>query len=170
MEVLQTSALPLGYGATVREAWHSASPSRGETEEILYRSTRRRASTFDAKTCSQRTPKIRAWFKGGLQLRATGGDALRSHASAPGARWLLPARPQPASRSRREVEGANHVFGVPESGWPLSRNLFRAHLSALPTTSLSPLEVFLTMRRHGAKNADYRGGVTCLYDTQLLGA
>src|SRR5271166_6298011 len=27
-----------------------------------------------------------------------------------------------------------------------------------------------TMRRHGAKNADYRGGVTCLYDTQLLGA
>ena len=24
------------------------------------------------------------------------------------------------------------------------------------------------MRRHGAKNADYRGGVTCLYDTQLL--
>ena len=26
------------------------------------------------------------------------------------------------------------------------------------------------MRRHGAKNADYRGGVTCLYDTQLLGA
>src|SRR5271157_6130663 len=29
---------------------------------------------------------------------------------------------------------------------------------------------FETMRRHGAKNADYRGGVTCLYDTQLLGA
>src|SRR5271157_1739026 len=29
---------------------------------------------------------------------------------------------------------------------------------------------FLSMRRHGAKNADYRGGVTCLYDTQLLGA
>ena len=28
---------------------------------------------------------------------------------------------------------------------------------------------FLSMRRHGAKNADYRGGVTCLYDTQLLG-
>jgi hypothetical protein len=28
----------------------------------------------------------------------------------------------------------------------------------------------LTMRRHGAKNADYRGGVTCLYDTQLPGA
>src|SRR5271157_563200 len=27
-----------------------------------------------------------------------------------------------------------------------------------------------TMRRHGAKNADYRGGVTCLYDTQLPGA
>ena len=27
-----------------------------------------------------------------------------------------------------------------------------------------------TMRRHGAKNADYRGGVTCLYDTQLLSA
>ena len=27
-----------------------------------------------------------------------------------------------------------------------------------------------SMRRHGAKNADYRGGVTCLYDTQLLGA
>jgi len=27
-----------------------------------------------------------------------------------------------------------------------------------------------TMRRHGAKNTDYRGGVTCLYDTQLLGA
>src|SRR5271166_5172498 len=26
------------------------------------------------------------------------------------------------------------------------------------------------MRRHGAKNADYRGGVTCLYNTQLLGA
>ena len=26
------------------------------------------------------------------------------------------------------------------------------------------------MRRHGAKNADYRGDVTCLYDTQLLGA
>src|SRR5271157_4079532 len=26
------------------------------------------------------------------------------------------------------------------------------------------------MRRHGAKIADYRGGVTCLYDTQLLGA
>src|SRR5271165_7040614 len=26
------------------------------------------------------------------------------------------------------------------------------------------------MRRHGAKNADYRGGVTCLYDTQLLRA
>jgi len=26
------------------------------------------------------------------------------------------------------------------------------------------------MRRHGAKNADYRGGVTCLYDTQLPGA
>ena len=26
------------------------------------------------------------------------------------------------------------------------------------------------MRRHGAKNADYRGGVTCLYDTRLLGA
>ena len=26
----------------------------------------------------------------------------------------------------------------------------------------------MTMRRHGAKNADYRGGVTCLYDTQLL--
>ena len=25
------------------------------------------------------------------------------------------------------------------------------------------------MRRHGAKNADYRGGVTRLYDTQLLG-
>ena len=25
------------------------------------------------------------------------------------------------------------------------------------------------MRRHGAKNADYRGGLTCLYDTQLLG-
>ena len=30
--------------------------------------------------------------------------------------------------------------------------------------------VCLTMRRHGAKNADYRGGVTRLYDTQLLGA
>jgi len=29
---------------------------------------------------------------------------------------------------------------------------------------------FFSMRRHGAKNADYRGGVTCLYDTQLLGA
>src|SRR5271157_5213795 len=28
---------------------------------------------------------------------------------------------------------------------------------------------FVSMRRHGAKNADYRGGVTCLYDTQLLG-
>src|SRR5271157_994251 len=28
----------------------------------------------------------------------------------------------------------------------------------------------LSMRRHGAKNADYRGGVTSLYDTQLLGA
>ena len=28
----------------------------------------------------------------------------------------------------------------------------------------------MAMRRHGAKNADYRGGVTCLYDTQLLGA
>ena len=28
----------------------------------------------------------------------------------------------------------------------------------------------LSMRRHGAKNADYRGGVTCLYDTQFLGA
>src|SRR5271157_6120050 len=27
-----------------------------------------------------------------------------------------------------------------------------------------------SMRRHGAKNADYRGGVTCLYETQLLGA
>src|SRR5271157_1752815 len=27
-----------------------------------------------------------------------------------------------------------------------------------------------TMRRQGAKNADYRGGVTCLDDTQLLGA
>jgi len=27
-----------------------------------------------------------------------------------------------------------------------------------------------TIRRHGAKNADYRGGVTCLYDTQLLDA
>ena len=26
------------------------------------------------------------------------------------------------------------------------------------------------MRRHGAKSADERGGVTCLYDTQLLGA
>src|SRR5208282_5952585 len=26
------------------------------------------------------------------------------------------------------------------------------------------------MRRHGAKNADYRGGVTCLYNTQLLSA
>ena len=26
------------------------------------------------------------------------------------------------------------------------------------------------MRRHGAKNADDRGGVTCLHDTQLLGA
>ncbi len=26
------------------------------------------------------------------------------------------------------------------------------------------------MRRHGANNADYRGGVTCLYDTQLPGA
>jgi hypothetical protein len=26
------------------------------------------------------------------------------------------------------------------------------------------------MRRHGAKNAVYRGGVTCLHDTQLLGA
>ena len=26
------------------------------------------------------------------------------------------------------------------------------------------------MRRHRAKNADYRGSVTCLYDTQLLGA
>ena len=26
------------------------------------------------------------------------------------------------------------------------------------------------MRRHGANNADYRGCVTCLYDTQLLGA
>jgi hypothetical protein len=26
------------------------------------------------------------------------------------------------------------------------------------------------MRRHEAKNADYRGGVTCPYDTQLLGA
>jgi hypothetical protein len=25
------------------------------------------------------------------------------------------------------------------------------------------------MRRHGAKNTDYRGGVTCLYNTQLLG-
>ncbi len=29
---------------------------------------------------------------------------------------------------------------------------------------------FVSMRRHGAKNAGYRGGVTCLYDTQLLGA
>src|SRR5271157_1309890 len=29
---------------------------------------------------------------------------------------------------------------------------------------------FFSMRRHGAKNADYRGGVTCLYDTQLPGA
>ncbi len=26
------------------------------------------------------------------------------------------------------------------------------------------------MRRHGAKNADDRAGLTCLYDNQLLGA
>ena len=31
------------------------------------------------------------------------------------------------------------------------------------------LASFESMRRHGAKNADYRGGVTCLYDTQLPG-
>src|SRR5208337_1592840 len=37
-----------------------------------------------------------------------------------------------------------------------------------PTCGLQLL--LRTMRRHGAKNADYRGGVTCLYDTQLLGA
>jgi len=32
------------------------------------------------------------------------------------------------------------------------------------------LHRFFSMRRHGAKNADYRGGVTCLYGTELLGA
>ena len=35
---------------------------------------------------------------------------------------------------------------------------------------IDEIHVRKTMRRHGAKNADYRGGVTCLYDTQLLGA
>ena len=34
---------------------------------------------------------------------------------------------------------------------------------------IDEIHVRKTMRRHGAKNADYRGGVTCLYDTQLLG-
>ncbi len=33
-----------------------------------------------------------------------------------------------------------------------------------------PPHSIISMRRHGAKNADHRGGVTCLYDTQLLGA
>ena len=33
---------------------------------------------------------------------------------------------------------------------------------------IDEIHVRKTMRRHGAKNADYRGGVTCLYDTQLL--
>src|SRR5208337_1697117 len=37
-------------------------------------------------------------------------------------------------------------------------------------SDLSRFQLSKSMRRHGAKNADYRGGVTCLCDTQLLGA
>ena len=54
----------------------------------------------------------------------------------------------------------------------------KANLQSTQTSSPQKVESGLTgpagrkqtRRRHRAKNADYRGGVTCLYDTQLLGA
>ena len=139
------------------------------------------------------------------RLGATGGDALRSEASAPGLAGCCQLDPSHPA----DVEGANHVFGVELSGWPLPRSLCRAHTSARicgrcqqnlcphsrrsclcerrgsricldnlrsicsdkgyltqgpVTTSVLGRGVFLVLI------ADYRGGVTCLYDTQLLGA
>src|SRR5271157_4009493 len=48
------------------------------------------------------------------------------------------------------------ITGYRESRWSSARTL--------------ELPCFFSMRGHGVKNADYRGGVTCLYDTQLLSA
>ncbi len=55
-----------------------------------------------------------------------------------------------------------------EAGMYISDGLFASPW--IKPGSEAPRWGLETMRRHGAKNADYRGGVTCLYDTQLLGA
>src|SRR5271157_2626628 len=61
--------------------------------------------------------------------------------------WLGPRTP-----SLREGPLWCHVFAVPEGGWPLPRNLFRAHFraqrQALPTTSfVSAGSVFVCFER-----------------------
>src|SRR5271157_4855704 len=63
--------------------------------------------------------------------------------------YLCKTNPIPGGRGRN-----TEALAMPEAG----------------TRRSSAHRVLDSMRRHGAKNADYRGGVTCLYDTQLLGA
>ena len=70
----------------------------------------------------------------------------RGAASSPGGIWAGAMGPRPSSRGRTWATGFLE--------WRIGLARFRRK----------------AMRRHGAKNADYRGGVTCLYDTQLLGA
>src|SRR5208283_1250885 len=55
MEVLQTSALPLGYGAAVRKRRKSSPPGRGETRYKSYPRLKREASSFRREQRSRRS-------------------------------------------------------------------------------------------------------------------
>jgi len=78
-----------------------------------------------------------------LQLRVAGVDARKATTPDPRPpRWWLAGYCQLDPSHPAAVEGANHVFGVPESGWFLPRSLFPAQMQALQTTSLSPLAAF----------------------------
>jgi len=71
---------------------------------------------------SQKSAEQKAWFKSGLQLRVAGVDARRATPLDPRPpRWGLAGYCQLDLSHPAGVEGTNHVFGVPEGGWPLPR-------------------------------------------------
>ena len=94
---------------------------------------------------------------------------LRDRSDSP---WDKPERrPSHANRCqelRREAlqEEYSSLPSVAGLRPKIRRFIQRPHAGSHEADSSGKVQ---TMRRHGAKNADYRGGVTCLYDTQLLG-
>ena len=97
------------------------------------------------------TPYLTAWSNSGKSGRER---ALRLMA-------IRQARLEPLALS---VSGRERMF----NGWAAASEEKRTDFSARVAWFGDILIV--AMRRHGAKNADYRGGVTCLDDTQLPSA